>query len=362
MKEQIQKQASQAIRDNNFNGILLASMRSGKTKMIIDSLSTFKGSILWVVDKTKARDEQVPSELKKWKLNSTVVKNIDLICYQSLKNLGRVYDLIILDEVQTLSEANYNQIVGKYINLLACTGTLPNNRNKLKLYDKLGLKIIYSLSVDDAVINKIVSKYHIEIWNHKLNSSDKNVEITYTTKDKVKKNFFTTELERYNYISNRIDELSAYQDTKFLKINRLRYIGALKTKENIVSDYLVNNQNKRVLIFCSSKEQADRLSLSYHSGTNEDCLNAFMNKQINHLAVVKMLNTSWTIHDLDTILILSSNSSKVESVQRIGRSLMFKKNHIAQIIMLCAYETVEKGWIEAALTDLDKSNINYVYI
>ena len=35
MKEQIQKQASQAIRDNNFNGILLASMRSGKTKMII---------------------------------------------------------------------------------------------------------------------------------------------------------------------------------------------------------------------------------------------------------------------------------------------------------------------------------------
>lgn len=358
-KEELQKEITKTIVDNNYNGMFIAAMRSGKSKMIIDALKLFKGSVLWVVAKSKARDEDLPLEFKKWKLPKKIVKNIEIICYQSLKKIDRVYDLIILDEVQKLTQSNYNSIKDKYNNLLACTGTKPNKRSKNELYDKLSLKNIYTLSVDDAVDNDIISKYSIDIWRHKLNSIDNNIEVKYKRGTK-EYSFFTTEAKRYSFLSSRIAEQSDLgRDTKFLKLWRMRFIGSLKTKEDIVTDYLVNNQDKRILIFCTSIDQADKIALSYHSKSDDSCYKAFQNKQINHLAVVNLADDSVTFHDLDEILLISSNSSNVQSVQRIGRSLLYKKDYVAKIIILCAVDTIETTWINLALSDLNPENINY---
>lgn len=361
MKDKIQKEITECIINNNFNGLFEAAMRSGKTKIIIDALKSFKGNnILWITNSTNQRDVDIPSELKKWK---NTAKNLNIICYQSIKNITKFYDLIILDECQDLTINHVNYLKNHYKNILACTGTIPNKKTKLDLYKLLNLKIIYRLSVDEAVENKLIANYKIEIWNHKLNNIDKNVKIEWKKNNEIK-SFYTTEQERYNYLSRRLAELiDLRKDTKFAAINRLKYIANTKTKLDIVTSYLSNNPDKRILIFCDNIEQAEKITLlTYHSKTDDSCLKAFKDGDINHLSTVNKVNTGETFTNLDEIIIIASDSSNVKTVQRIGRSLMFKHGYTAKIIILCAYETKEKEWLDKALLDLSNDNIVNIWL
>lgn len=357
-KEKIQREATQAIINNNYNGLLISAMRTGKTKIIIDAIRSYVGSILWITDKAKLRDEAIPLEIEKWNLN----RKIDIICYNSIKNINKKYDLIILDECQRLSESNYGVIKDKFNDLLACTGTKPNNYKKLELYEKLELKEIFNLSVDEASSNKIIADYDIDIHYHNLDSKNKNIKVEYKDK-KTKENkvFYTTELARYNYISLRIEESNA-ADNKFLRLNRMRFIGTLPSKEYQVSKYLSENLHKKIIIFCITQDQADRLCYnSYHSKSNQDVLDHFKNNLINHISVVNKIDTGETFTDIDEIILVTSNSSNIQSVQRIGRSLMFREGYKAKIKIFCTKDTVEEQWIYKALVDLSNTKINKIY-
>lgn len=355
----IQAEVTKAIIVNNYNGIVIAAMRSGKSKMIIDALKQFKGSVLWITDKVRLRDVDIPREFVLWGGN---IANVDIICYSSTNKIDKVYDLIILDECQRITINNYNHIRDKYVNILACTGTMPVRKSKLDIYKALNLNIIYELTVDEAVAAKIVAPYEIQIWNHKLNRVDKNVKISYKAHDGKQKEFYTTEFARYDYLTNRIEYTKRMgRNTKFLNLNRMRFIGKLPTKEEITSNYLAQNQHKRILVFCSDIDQATRITpLSYHSKTDDSCLSAFVAGTINHLSVVNMVDTGMTFRNIDEIFIITSNSSNIQTVQRIGRSLMYKPDYIAKIIILCAEETVEKIWIKKALEDLDHANVQEI--
>jgi superfamily II DNA or RNA helicase len=361
-RNEIQKEATNKIIENNFRGIVIAAMRSGKTKMIIDALKSFKGSVLWVTDKQKLRDIDIPNEIKQW--GDGYKFDIKIICYNSIpKSNPEKYDLVILDECQRLTHKGLHHLL-KNKRILACTGTFPNNYEKKELFKTLRLNIIYELSVDDAVDSGVIAPYEITIMYHKLDSISKNVEVKYKDSMGVDKSFYTTESERYKYITRRIGLLiDSGQPTKFHAINRMRFIGNCRSKERLALKILAENENKKILIFCSNIKQAEKITpLSYHSKTDDACLKAFMDDKINHLSVVDMVDTGVTFPKIDIILILTSNSSNVKTVQRIGRSLMYIENFIAQIVILCASDTVEKSWLEKALADLNNKNINIVEV
>ena len=361
-RDEIQTEITNTIIENNYTGIVIAAMRPGKTKMIIDSLKLFKGSVLWVTDKSRLRDVDIPLEFKKWNGN---ISNVDIICYQSLHKIVKTYDLIILDECQKVTEKTVSCIKDKYKHLLACTGVLPNNRSKLKLYSYLNLEIIYNLSVDNAVDNKIIAPYTIEIWEHSLDSKIKHVEVKYKDKNTGKEmSFFTTERERYVYISSRIQRmLSQNMSVKFHAINRMRFIGKSIVKERLALDYLISHPNEKILIFCSDIKQAERITpLSYHSKTDDKCFDAFVRNEISHLSVVNMVDTGITFPHIDTILILTTNSSNTQTVQRLARALMYKPDFVAKIVILCAIDTVEKNWLTSALEELSTTNISRISI
>lgn len=360
-KIDIQSEVTNAIIDNNFNGMFEVAMRVGKTKILIDALKSFnKNKILWITDSEDQRDNAIPSEFRKWGGNLSKVK---VMCYGSTKKINEKYDLIILDECQKLTDASLRNIIGHYDHLLACSGTIPNKRSKLELYKSLGLKMIYTLSVDQAVEYQIIAPYRIIVWTHTLDSVNKNIKIEYKNKYTNKiSTFYNTELQRYQYLSERISVLKdTGRDTFFMNIRRMNFIGHLPTKERMVLEYLYENQDKKILIFCSDIKQAERITpLSYHSKTDDACLNAFLRNEINHLSVVRMVDTGKTFPHIDEVIILLTNSSNVQTVQRIGRSLMYRDNYVAKIILLCAVDTVEKTWIEKALEKLDNSKITYI--
>jgi len=355
-----QREATQAIIDNNFNGELLIAMRVGKTKIIIDALHKFHGSVLWITSKAKLRDEDIPAEFYKW--YGGIREDTEIICYRSTGSINKVYDLIILDEYQHVTLRDYNNLKGKFKNLLACSGTKPNKYDKLKIYNDLGLKVIYELPLEEAIDLNIVADFEVEIWKTELNNKDKNVKVEYLdrkVKPPIKKVFYTTELERYKYISRSIAEFKEVgKDSFFLNLRRLKYLGLLKSKEDIVHEFLVNNQDKKVLVFCVDILQAERITpLSYHSKTDDACLKAFLDDDITHLSVCNMVDDGRTFPHIDIILIIGSNSSNVQIIQRIGRSLMYKKDFKAKVIALCAENTIEETWLNRALSGINPDKI-----
>ena len=95
-RSKIQSEATQAIINNNYQGVVNVSMRVGKTKIVIDSLKKCPHKkILWATTSTKLRDVDIPNEFIKWKAK-TIFKKVDIVCWQSLHKQHKKYDLIIL--------------------------------------------------------------------------------------------------------------------------------------------------------------------------------------------------------------------------------------------------------------------------
>lgn len=355
------------IQEQGYHGYFKASMRSGKTRILGKVIQTlpFSYNVLYITNTVISRDIDIPKEFKE----IGVEHNVDIICYRSTNKLlksEKVYSLIILDEFQALTAANFSHILPRYrkgAKILACSGTVPNRTSKKILYSALGLNEIISFSTEEAIELGIVAPFMVNILRFELERVDKTVTVSYKNKKTGEsKSFKTTEHERYWFLHNRIDTLRDQgRNDKFLNLQRLRFLGSLKIRERIASRMIFDRANTRMLIFCSSIDQAERLCPNtHHSKTTNVDYELFQKELINHLAVVNMANTGVTFHNMEEALILSSNSSNIETFQRIGRMLMPRENYIAKINVLCAKDTIEEIWLEKALVDVPKERIKVI--
>ena len=112
-KTQIQDEALQTWLDNNCKGSLAMATGSGKSKCallaihyLINTLGIKKPKILLAVPTESLRDKNWLDEFVKWKLKK-YYKFLDRYCYVSLNKIeNEHYDLIILDELQNITENN----------------------------------------------------------------------------------------------------------------------------------------------------------------------------------------------------------------------------------------------------------------
>lgn len=331
------------------------SIRSGKTLTILDYIkkNDYK-SVLWLVPDSTTRDKGLPDEIRKWKFKV----NITAICYNSLKkHENSKFDLVVLDEVQMLSEARYESLrTISYDKLIAMTGTVSNKHEKLDiLFNKLGLKLVYKYSTDNAVKNKDVAPYVINVIELPLRTTN-DLEVTYKDKNNIQRSFKTSEQKSYDNITNRIRE-AAGKRKMMLAIERMRFLNSLDTKIAYVKKYIAANSNKRVLIFVNTQEMAEQCSKYFFHGNSTDrWYNEFQKGNINHLVLVEKGATGHTYKNLDGCLLTTINSSNLLQ-QKIFRTILFREDYTANIDILISKDTIQKEWIVKALENLDQTNI-----
>lgn len=336
--------------------LLLKSIRSGKTLLVLDYIKqkNYK-KVLWLVPDSHIRDVSLPSEIEKWNFSLS----IQAICYNSLKNVKNTeWDLVVLDEVQKLTENYYKSLTTlKYSKLIAMTGTLPNKKVKRELlFDKLLLTLVYSFTTDDAVDAKIVAPYDINVIEIPL-SKQNNIPVTYK-KNNIPTTFFTSEIKSYNYLSKRIEENFGIRK-KMLSLERMRFLNTLESKIIYIKEYLKLHNNKRILIFVATREMADKCSkYIYHGTTDDTYYDLFKNKKINHLILVEKGGIGHTYEDLDGCLLTNVNSSNTITQQKIFRTILFREGYKAKIDVLISKNTIQKKWLEESLYDLKKSNVH----
>lgn len=365
MKKLTKSQIQQDIVDNlpvPCHGLLNLAPRVGKTKITIDIIKKEKPkSILWVTPNTKLRDIDIPAEFKLWKA-LTYFKKTDIICYASLASHVGKYDLIILDEYQDLTEGNAEPILkGKitYKNIIGLSGTHPEHREKLDLYEKLKLKILINMSVDEAVEQNLIAPYQIKVIRCELDFREKYIKGG--SKDKP---FFQTELSRYNYltktISTKISQGSIVP--QMLYLNRMRFIYTLKSK-NEFAKKLISKLPGRTLVFTGGIPQAESLSShTYHSKKKDTKdLEDFLSGKINLLVCVNAGGVGFTYKDVDNFVIVQVNSDKKgDTTQKITRSLVLQKDYEAKIYIICVANTVDEDWVEKVLENFNGEKIQHI--
>jgi len=372
-QNQVQEEAGKAIVRNNGRGMLVMATGTGKSKVAIDYAKMKhhlnpRIKILLVVPTEKLRDVNWKDEFTKWNADFLWEYHLDRSCYVSISKLkDKFYDLVILDEAHNIT-VNNSQFFKQNI-VLACIGltaTPPPEEIKKALLKEQRLNPVYEVTLDEAVEWGLVSPYKITVVQTSLDSNTRNIKSG--TKDKV---FYTTELKTYEYLTQQIASIDVQTATtamlarrKMFILKRLHFIYALPSK-TMAAQFLLNKVipvQERTLIFAGSIIQAETLcEHSFHSkSSNSSFYDAFKAETINRLSSVRSLNQGENIANLDNALVVQINSKELDIVQRVGRVVRYRNGHLAQIYILCVKNTVDTKWLETALSDFDRSRIEYI--
>lgn len=277
-RQDIAQQATKSFNEHG-KGIWDLSPRSGKTKIAIDALRDFKGKILVTYPYNVIGDVWI-SEMEKWNSRDMILCN-----QRSIPDDD--FDLVICDEIHSLSENQIKQLKGNRI--LGLTGSLSKDSAKL-LKRELDLDIIYTYTIEQAIEDGLISNYQITVVRLPLDDKDK-----YILAGNKKSKFYTTEKKNYEYLTKQFnkfrflaDEDPKYENIKMLMAgNRARAIYSYKTKIELAKQFI----DGRCLVFTVLHETARQLCKDqYHSKSNGDELDKFINNEIDSLAVCNMVS------------------------------------------------------------------------
>lgn len=339
----------------SFKGRILLSPRFGKTILafqLIKKLNVKK--VLWVTPSAELAEIGISFEADKLGYNS-IMPYIVTSTYASLNKVKGIFDLIILDEEQNITENNLATLLNgqlKSLYLFSMTGTPTKDIDKNILLNRLGVSVILcNMTVKEAVDEQILKSYNLNIVNCVLSEDPY----------KSKKGFITNDVNTLAYWNKQINEcpISNYNPTamrrrNFLLLKRRAFISTSRSKLKVLNNLLnevVLSQQKRTLVFLPTIELADKFTYKYHSKTDKTDLDKFNNKECSLLALVNSGGTGFTFTDVDAIIIVQIDSNKNGSTtQKLCRALTKTKKDTkkAELYILKLLNSQDEKWVEQA--------------
>jgi superfamily II DNA or RNA helicase len=344
-------------------GILNLCPRMGKIRTSINIIKkTNPRNILIAYPDNKIKDSWQADfeELEHDDGNVTYTTHLSL-----KKQVDQLYDLIIIDEIHLLSEAQI-EIVKELIKnhdeqtdyigaVLGLTGTLSKWTAKT-LQKELSLCVIAEYPMATAIEEGVIVDYEIIVVKVPLDNVVKQ-----SFKGKIR-----TEKKHYDSISWVIDKMEEEEkNTMFLRLARMRVIQNSLAKQACTKKIIDKFKEERILVFCGTTVIADSLGIpSYHSKNNEkEMFENFASGDGNHMAVVKIGNTGVTYKPLNKVIINYFDSNGENLAQKINRCMAMEYNNPekkAIIYVVSSNEKEELKWLSRALEFFDKSKIKFV--
>ncbi len=334
-------------------GILYLCPRFGKCRVAIN---VFKK-----MDNPRILIAYPDNNIKKaWKDDMEEVgyknKNVTFTTHLSLKkHMEEKYDIIVLDEIHLLSEAQIQVCENLECDMiLGLTGTM-SAATEATLFTDLKMRVIARYPIEKAIEEGIVTDYQITV---KMVDLDDKVKNQY-------KNSLRTEKAQFDAYGFVIDKLTEQKkDTFFLRLARMRIIQNSLAKLNATKRILKENKDERILVFCGLIDTAEKLGCPVHHSKNKNvqAFDDFADGIGNHYAVVKIGNTGKTYKPLDKVVVNYFDSNSENLAQKILRCMAMEYNtpgKKAHIWLVSSTEKTELKWLEKALEFLDPGKIKY---
>lgn len=358
-RELIQKKCETAIRDSNYNGITIVSPRVGKSKILIDSIREKINWNIVIASPYEPIRQNWISEFTKWGLEY----HPQSICFRSIDLIEKEIDLLIVDEIQTLSPHQIDVIRHKKPKrLLGLTGIIAD-KNILNLFALLRLQTIFTYTIDQAIADEIISNFEIIIVECDLDT--KRREIPSGTK---KRPFMASEAGHYNFLSYMFEMYKAQSVSKpkleSIKMMyagaRARFICASNSKIAIAKRLIASSE--RCIIFTGLKKVAEVLSPnSFHSGSPDpQNLERFIHGEINHLSAIDMTNMGITFPCLKTAIVHQLRSNPEMALQKVLRVCNLEDDKTASIYVTVYKDTVDHQWVSQAFQKVNPARIRRI--
>ena len=355
LRDKRQQEFAQIFLDHGEFGILNLCPRFGKIFTSINILEKLDKDINILIAypdlKIKASWEE---DFKKRKYKN---QNITYTTHLSFKkHTAGFYDLVILDEIHLLSEAQIEAVKElKCISVLGLTGTLSSWTEKT-LNSELQLSVLARYPIEQAIEEGVITDYEITVVSTALDNTRLN---DYKGKHRTEKKQF----DSYGWVIDQLERQN--KPTMFLRLARMRIIQNSVAKMELTRKLLAKHKDERVLVFCGLTKIADELGIPvYHSKAGEkDTFESFAAGEGNHLAVVKIGNTGVTYKPLNRVIINYFDSNGENLAQKINRCMAMEYNtpdKKAHIYIVSSTEEVEKKWLKSALEFFDKDKIKYI--
>ena len=338
------------------HGILNLCPRMGKCRTSILALEKLKPKSILIAYPDNKIKEAWQADFEELQFDDSIVT---YTTHLSLKKLvDNQYDIIIIDEIHLLSEAQIEACKDLFSNnacILGLTGTLSGETERT-LEEELDLHVIAHYPIEKAIEEGVIVDYEIHVLRVPLDT------IVYNDyKGKLK-----TEKKHYDGISWVINKLqNSGADTMFMRLARMRLIQSSLAKTIATKRLLAAHKNERVLVFCGTTAVADNLGIpSYHNKSKEkQIFEDFAEGKGNHLAVVKVGNSGVTYKPLDKVIINYFDSNAENLAQKVNRCMGMEYNtpdKKAHIYIISTNEPIELKWLNKALEFFDKNKIKYI--
>lgn len=363
-KDEIQERIINKIIENNFRGIVLSSVRSGKTRILLKSIekrihSGYDGegnlndsSILILYPNIDIK--------KSWE-NECKILDLNLnITYSTFASINKVedkkFDFICVDEAHLLAPDTQLLSVAKLCknnkHVILASGTYSDITLE-DIQGATGLRLIVNYSTEDAINDGIVNKFSIYVHKYSLNN-------LHYTEYGGKKKWMSTEKKECNRLGNRI--IKTHGKAKmFAALNRMRFINSCDSLINKVKQWILDNPDERFILFSGSENIGEKYNLPMFNSKSEDdsVLQDFISGNINQLCLIKKGSAGVTYPNLRTILITAINSNGENLEQMLGRSLLNDTDD-AKIHIFVSDEKFQLKWLESALSNINKNKIVYI--
>ena len=355
-KTEIQEKIINTIIQNNCRGIVLSSVRSGKTRILLKTIERcFK-------DKNPKVLVLYPNiDIKlSWEKECEIIDYFPNITYCTFASISKIidnkWDCVIIDEAHLLGEENQLLLAGKLAentnHIIFASGTYNKDTlSDIKFYTKLDLIVNYPTS--EAIKDGIVSDFTVYVHKYNLDNS------RIIQFGKVKK-WNSTEKKECNRLGNRILKLSG-QQKMFASLERMRFINSCNSLIEKVNKWIIENKNQRFILFSSDEKTGLRYNLPMFNSKNKDdsVLKDFQSGKINQLCLLKKASAGVTFPNLQNILITAINSNGENLEQMIGRSLLDDTDH-SHIHIFVSTEDFQNKWLTKSLELINKNKIKYV--
>lgn len=356
LRDKRQKEFARAWLDGGKFGILNLCPRFGKIFTTINILEELKPkSVLIAYPDNKIKDSWKQDFEKRGYDDSHVTYTTHL---SLKKHLEKQFDLVVIDEIHLLSEAQIEAVrdmIEINNHILGLTGTLSRH-TEATLCDELGLCVLATYTIEQAIEEGVIVDYQITVVTVPLDNTRKQ---QYKAKLRTEKQQF----DSYGYVIDSLERQG--KATMFLRLARMRIVQNSIAKMEKTRALLKKHKDERVLVFCGVTKIADQLGIpSYHSKKEEkQVFDDFVSGKGKHLAVVKIGNTGVTYKPLNRVIINYFDSNGENLAQKINRCMAMEYDNPdkkAQIYIVSSDETVELKWLNKALEFFDKTKIRYI--
>lgn len=350
----------------------------GKTrvamKIITRMIDKKKDAKMIVIVPTDNLKEQWTLEL----IERELIQNVEVYVVNTAIKRTLDCDLLIVDEVHMMVAETFSAIFTqiKYKLILCLTGTIDRLDGKQVMLDQYA-PICDSITLDDAIEYEWVADYKQYRVMLDVNLEDYKV---HNTKFLHYFSFFEFD---FGEAMKCVSGLYGYRNTYARSHNKtvgevtiaaMGFIKAMKARKSFIYDHLkkieiadkiINaRQNAKIITFTKSVDHAKLICCGdiYHGKVSKKkktkMLEDFNTADSGVVNSCQALNVGADVTGVDTIIILSGDSSSITKRQRIGRSIRKEGDKVAEVWHLVIKGTVEEEWFRKSSKGLKVVTLN----